>query len=402
MSLSKIARIAKLIEKNRVAEMIEAIKEVSVEELQEATFTLNQTDGTILPFDSSYLSLIHIAAFYDSTECLVYLLDNKIFQVDQKSAYNIHPLFLAICNSSLECITILLERGADPNYSPFDSNLTPLLLAARVGEIDILQILFEHKASFTTSRGQISPISEALRCKHIDCFIYLINVGIKLDEQSQKNNYTPLMWAITNDLLDAVPLLIQRGADVNAVSKKGYCPLYFAIKYRSLKAVKLLSQSPKLMYNIECANSFPIHWAAESCVPEILRLVIDHGTNINAKSKQGETAIAFALRFSAHKQDEKEYDEDINAIIETLKILVDKGLDFNTPRNDGSFPILEYVMSPKCNEKVLDYIFSVGIDFNQKCNTRNKETLGENILKHANKSVKEYVINKMQCMKSKK
>ena len=223
-------------------------------------------------------------------------------------------------------------------------------------------------------------------------------MGIKLDEQSYGSNYTPLMWAITNDLLDAVPLLIKRGADVNALSKAGNCPLYFACHYRSLKAVKFLAESPNLRYDIKCSNSYPIHWAAASCVPEILQLVIDHGAKVDALNKRGENAIADALRFAVHKPNEPEYEEDIDLLIKTLQILVKNGLNFNLPSYDGSFPILEYIISPKCNKRVLDYVFSVGIDVNLRCGTKNKETLGESILKLANPKLKEYLKEKLLVM----
>ena len=224
-------------------------------------------------------------------------------------------------------------------------------------------------------------------------------MGIKLNEQNQTNNYTPLMWAITNDLLDAVPLLMNRGADVNALSKAGYCPLYFACYYRSLKAVKYLAESPKLDYNIECSNSYPIHWAAASCVPEILQIIIDHGTNVRAVNKRGENAIAFALRFAVHDPKDQEYESDIDSLIKTLEILVSNGLSFNSPAKDGSFPILEYIISPKCDQRVLDYVFSVGIDTKQRCNTKRRETLGENMIKLANPKIIEYIKNKLESLK---
>ena len=80
-----------------------------------------ETKNMILPIESSGLTLIHIAAFYDSTECLVFFLDNGYFIVDEKSSCDTHPLHFAICNSSLECISILLAKGADPNYVPAGS-----------------------------------------------------------------------------------------------------------------------------------------------------------------------------------------------------------------------------------------------------------------------------------------
>ena len=74
-----------------------------------------------MPIENTGLTLIHIAAFYDSTECLVFFLDNGYFIVDEKSMCDTHPLHFAVCNSSLECISILLAKGADPNYIPAGS-----------------------------------------------------------------------------------------------------------------------------------------------------------------------------------------------------------------------------------------------------------------------------------------
>jgi ankyrin repeat protein len=79
---------------------------------------------------------------------------------------------------------------------------------------------------------------------------YLLTVGSEPNE-SGGSGYTPLMIAAENNFYDLARLLIQQGADVNAVhpgpgiyvALRGWTPLVFAVRAGYVRMTKLLIQS---------------------------------------------------------------------------------------------------------------------------------------------------------------
>lgn len=98
----------------------------------------------------------------------------------------------------------------------------------------------------------------------------------------------------------------------------------------------------------------------------------------------GETAIADALRFSIHsKNDPNQREKDISNMIETLSILVKKGLSVNDQRNysnDHSTALQNYLTRiDSVDIRVLDFIFSSGFDPNVIVSEHPIETVADRI-----------------------
>ena len=130
--------------------------------------------------------------------------------------------------------------------------------------------------------------------------------------------------------------------------------------------------------------SAPIHWAAFSCVPEIVQLIIDSGAKVDAKNKMGETAIAEALRFAVHPKNESAQRENyIFNMIKTLSILVKNGLSVNDQRdqmNDHSTALQNYLTRvDSVDIRVLDFIFKSGFDPNIVVSNRPVATVADRI-----------------------
>jgi ankyrin repeat protein len=65
--------------------------------------------------------------------------------------------------------------------------------------------------------------------------------GVYVDAKDpKKNGMTPLMRAAEKDSIDAMKLLCEKGADVNAQDNNGYTALHYAARSLNVKAVKLL------------------------------------------------------------------------------------------------------------------------------------------------------------------
>ena len=145
-------------------------------------------------------------------------------------------------------VKLLLERGANPNPNtkPF-SESSPLIEAATAGEPGIMQLLLEHGADAKATAQPAVTMAVANGCskcldllvaRKLDPAAYtaaladvavladLNAVRLMLDQGANVNAFdplgrTPLMYAAASDALplDVVKLLMERGADVNAKSR---------------------------------------------------------------------------------------------------------------------------------------------------------------------------------------
>jgi hypothetical protein len=121
------------------------------------------------------------------------------------------PLLMAIQFEKNEEAKVLLEAGADFNYVLPELGLTPFMLAAKNGNVEMIELLLERGVDVnqvnnygTNALNQIIE-SEAIR-----------------DPKGREN------------LLKTISLLIDKGINVNNVAKSGLTPLWSAIKFNSV------------------------------------------------------------------------------------------------------------------------------------------------------------------------
>ena len=87
-----------------------------------------------------------------------------------------------------------------------------------------------------------NTLSEVLKKKnHADVVKILINIGVSVDGQGFLG---PLHWAIGTLQLNVANILIQNGADIDAIAKVWYwTPLHMAVSKDNSEAVKLLLEN---------------------------------------------------------------------------------------------------------------------------------------------------------------
>ena len=190
------------------------------------------------------MSLIHVAAFYDSIECLQYLI-KKGQSPTLKSGFGFSPLHYAIYGFAQETVVYLLsECNADPNECPEGTGFTPIYLSVFQKSAVILNILFDFGAicdgsKMMSDKGIKSPIMTALNSVNYEAFKTLLERS-RIDSSKDEAQYSTLMKAISSHVFNAVEPLIELGVDVNYSTRDGKTALYLAIISKSLETVNLL------------------------------------------------------------------------------------------------------------------------------------------------------------------
>lgn len=145
-----------------------------------------------------------------------------------------HPLLQAIQESNIVQVKEKLEEFF-PNFFFEAANYTPLGLACAIGDMEIIELLLNARAS-------------------IDFQL--------MDESNQPSNLTALTIAALHGHLDVCKLLLERGANTNP-------------------------QNPHKMS--------PLHAAAQKGNPEIVKLLIQHGAELNVYDSSGHAPLHDAI-----------------------------------------------------------------------------------------------------------
>jgi ankyrin repeat protein len=150
---------------------------------------------------------------------------------------------------------------------------------------------------------------------------------------AQGDGMTALHWAAMHGDADLVQMLIYAGANLRATTRLGsYTPLYLASQQGQAKAIDALLKAGADPMVTTQHGTTPLMAAAASGNIDAVRLLLDAGSDINAReSSRGETALHFAAA------------NDRTAVI---NLLVEYGADVSTPskvvdlaslsRDDGS------------------------------------------------------------------
>jgi ankyrin repeat protein len=139
----------------------------------------------------------------------------------------------------------LLSKGVKADVK---LRITPLEAAAYGGHIDIVELLLAHEADLK-AQNYISLLESTLVAaidgNQIDCVAFILN-HVKESSRVLNNAHTPhnntmLGLAVLKGNHKIVKILLEKGADINAISNNS-TPLFTAVSLNDSTMVKLLLQ----------------------------------------------------------------------------------------------------------------------------------------------------------------
>lgn len=254
-------------------------------------------------------------------------------------------------------IRTLIEHGADPSAQSAveewerqvtaeprakwlpPGGMTPLLFAAREGCLECITALIEGGADIgmTTPDG-ISPTVSALINGHYDVAAALVEAGTDpnlvdytgrgalyaaIDFNTMPSSNRPAPDVLHNELtaLDVAKILIQRGADVNA--RLSRLPPYRAKLDRGNDTVL-------------AAGTTPLMRAAKAGDIPAIQLLLDAGADYSLKTeRRGVTALLLAAGVGTTEQDTTGRYKTEQQAIEAIELLVERGADIHAVDSRG-------------------------------------------------------------------
>lgn len=294
-----------------------------------------EADADIHAEDADGLTALHAVAKASRLELAQLLLDrgadaNKVARSERQDE-SITPLIAAVISGKLAMVRLMLEHSADPNCKVVQG-ITALHKAAERGSVALTQLLLDHGAEIDpvatmNDWGEVTPLAVAAHCEHG------ATVRLLLDKHANPNFTTsdgrPLLfkaingdfnWCTENGISSLliengadptacgpcgtsmlhkavskgrdtlVPVLLSRGADVDAMTDEGHNALSLACQYRRETMAKMLVHRADV-HSTTMLGWTPLHAAASFGFVDECEELLMKGADINAENNRGETPL---------------------------------------------------------------------------------------------------------------
>jgi uncharacterized protein len=168
---------------------------------------------------------------------IVYIFVITAFSSAKADAYV--DFFRAVGVDNAGTVTELLARGFDPNTKS-ESGQVALYLAMREDSPKVAAVLLASPALSVDATNAVgeTPLMMAALKGRTEWAKKLIERGAKV----QKPGWSPVHYAATGPSTELLTMLLDRGAEINALAPNRNTPLMMAARYGSEDNVKLLLQ----------------------------------------------------------------------------------------------------------------------------------------------------------------
>ena len=190
-------------------------------------------------------------------------------------------------------IKIIIDSGFDINF--LKRGYSPLHYAMAYMNIDVINILLENGAN-TEQRtsDEETALHLAIETKDLGLIKLLIKHGADL-EARDGNKETALKSAVRTGRIEILEYLINQGSDVNAIGKSDTTPLTTATYKGDKEAIELLVKHGANIHHTKQGNQWTLlHYAANYNHTHLIDYLIESGIDVNARSKNGWSALALA------------------------------------------------------------------------------------------------------------
>lgn len=206
----------------------------------------------------------------------------------------------AIQSSDLATLKRLLSNGANVNAVDGEGN-TPLHVAATIGRRDAAELLIGAGASLEAKDNYgFTPLHVAARNSYWGTGVaqFLISKGANIGATTPLRKLTILHFAAEGGDPNLIELLVQKGADINAVDKHHHTPLLWAVAWgqhdQSKSVEALLRAGADVLIESELGLN-PLDEAILADNKTIAKLLIG-ALGPNARDESGQTILHRAIR----------------------------------------------------------------------------------------------------------
>ena len=195
--------------------------------------------------------------------------------------------------------------------------------------------------------GVKNPVNYAIQKRNYNALLVLLENGGWIQTQDDKN-YSPLMKAVANSLVEAVEAFINRGCNINYYTEDGRSALSVAISGKNAQIVKLLINYGADVTLRDSRGQTMVHKAAASGSYDILKAVLDAGADPSKTDSQHKTPLHYV--FTSPDP------------LPLIKLLIEAGVDINYHSKNSGTVLGSALVNKKLPPQVIEYLLENGAD----------------------------------------
>lgn len=306
-------------------------------------------------------------------------------------------MLVSVAQGAIECTEVLMEAELAPPLASDDAAAqlfrvkAQLLAAAAHADVkrckatlraggdhpSLAQCVTKHKSESVLHLVSMAPSGT----DKAQCVRTLIQAGANVNAVD-KRGATPLHAAASKCEVALLKALLDSGAQTAVFDEDNESPLFKACAAGSVTAVKLLLS---FVADVRADVSLPLHWVARNGSLALLRVLLEHdGWDLHAVNSSGETPLdaacandalpnAQALLFagaSSKKHPASLYKLLESAIdrgaVEEVRVLLKAGIDVNRKRMGASGRNALQAAIEKGHEAIVALLAAAGCSFDRK------------------------------------
>jgi len=251
-----------------------------------------------------------------------------------------------------------------------------------VAQADQAAADFAFNRNVNTDGGGLSALVLAAREDCLECAKALVEAGADVN-QATRYGWTPLLTATQNRHYKLAAYLLDKGADPNIANKGGWTPIYLATDNRNIEGGDYPVRAPDMDHlayirllidhganvnarvcgakstpaqcvgdSTETRTIFTMQWlyedgatpfwrASQSADLELMKLLLAHGADpkLGTAGPQGGNVSPLAVAAGIGWVEGVTFEWSEKANVEAVKMLLDLGLDPNAADTDGRTPL---------------------------------------------------------------
>ena len=303
--------------------------------------------------DGNNRNILNVAIYGNNTQyqAIIELLLNYGFSLNIEEENNYNLLFAAVAKGYLNVVKILLDHCTDinilhdPETPKASYNLssqkahTLLHCATKKKHESVAELLINYGADVNIKdQAGYPPIFYAIDTSDIKITKLLLNNGADIHGIQCKTQL--LNIAVKKEYKEIVEILLQHGADVNAVDKHGRTALHFTVSGEDD------NNFIRFFYDYDDSEDSDVK-------TEIVKLLLKHGAHVDAKANNGIMTLHAAVQ---------------RGHVKVVDALLEHNANVNSRTTKGTTPL--HVGVRKGNKAIITKLLDKGADINETLENR--------------------------------
>lgn len=226
-----------------------------------------------------------------------FLRKTVLMELEGQRPRHLGSMHIAALKGHTHLIELFHALGVDINITN-NKNDTPVLWAARGNHIETVRYLIANGADLQLENDKGStPLYWAVRYGYTQLVEILAREGkANVSQERKLGLVAPIILASALGYHETVKVLLENGADANVKIRHDQTALHVAAAEGTNQVVKVLLEHGNVDINHgDCNGNTAILFAARAGNIGTMKLLADHGANLDCKNKMGQNIWDFAM-----------------------------------------------------------------------------------------------------------